>query len=340
MLNLEIIRSEADWDNLAEEWNQLLPGSVSNVPFLRYEFLSSWWQHRGGGEWTEAESLYILAARDEHGALAGALPLFISKNHAGERALILLGSMEIADFLDVLVRPDQLDPFLDIALAHLVSAEAPDWASIELYNLLEDSSSLPALQNAADKVGLKFSSERLQPAPLISLPDDFDTYLESLDSRYRRELTRKMRNAMGYFIPVSVEKVEDDLPAAMEDFFSMMREEAHKEAFLTKKMEAQMQALAAGALENVWLDLRFLIVGRDRAAGYLNFIYDNRMWVYNSAKAEKFAALSPGISLMGLLVQEAIEQGIVEFDLMRGDEGYKYQLGGVDRWVVKAAIKC
>ena len=79
-------------------------------------------------------------------------------------------------------------------------------------------------------------------------------------------------------------------------------------------------------------------VGREKAAGYLNFTYNNRVWVYNSARASKFDSLSPGISLMGLLIEEAIEAGNTDFDLMRGDEGYKYQLGGVDRWVVKAVV--
>jgi CelD/BcsL family acetyltransferase involved in cellulose biosynthesis len=39
-----------------------------------------------------------------------------------------------------------------------------------------------------------------------------------------------------------------------------------------------------------------------------------------------------------LLIQQAIEDGMSAFDLMRGDEEYKYHLGGQDRWVVKATI--
>ena len=103
-------------------------------------------------------------------------------------------------------------------------------------------------------------------------------------------------------------------------------------------MIEQIKAIAQAASDHGWLDLRFLIVGREKAAGYLNFAYDNRVWVYNSCMASKFANLSPGISLIGLLIQEAIEKKTTAFDLMRGDEEYKYHLGGVDRWVVKAVI--
>ena len=344
MIDIEVIRSEERWANLAEPWNKLLANSITDVPFLRHEFLYSWWQHRGGGEWGSddrlAEELYILVGRESAGELVGALPLFLSKNHAGKPSLVLLGSLEIADFLDVLVLPEHVGAFLDAALAHLTGPDAPEWDTLELNNILEDSPSLVGLASAAEKHSLSCKQETLQPAPFIALPGDFDAYLETLDGRYRRELVRKMRNAQRYFIPVQVERVEqlDDLAPAMEDFFAMMRQEPEKARFLTAPMEAQMQALVRSAAEQGWLDLRFLLVGRERAAGYLNFLYGNRVWVYNSSRSDKFSSLSPGIALIGLLIQEAIEEGYQDFDLMRGEEDYKYQLGGQDRWVVKATL--
>ena len=292
MFNIEIIQDETHWAELAEEWNQLLSHSSVDVPFLRYEYLSAWWQHRGGGEW-DADSIYILTARSQDGELVGVLPLFKSKNHAGTPALILMGSVEISDFLDVLCKPELLADFLDAALAHLKTEEG--WDTVELFNLLEDSPTLPVLQTAAEAHGFTYQQERLQPSPFVELPDDFDAYLESLDGRYRREMVRKMRNALGYFIPVTVTKVGegDDLRAEVEDFFAMMREEPEKDAFLTPPMAEQMQALMAAAAENGWLDLRWLIVGRDKAAGYVNFQYNDRVWVYNSSRADKFSNLSP-----------------------------------------------
>ncbi len=338
-MKIEIIRSEEQWRALAEEWNRLLEQSVSDVPFLRHEYLLAWWQHRGGGEW-QADELYILLGRGAQGDLLGAIPFFISKNHAGNPTLRLVGSIEISDFLDALARPADLGAFLQAALSHLTGPDAPVWDTLEWENLLESSPTLSALEAAAKAYGLAHQVERLQPSPSITLPADFDIYLDSLDTRYRRELMRKARNALGYFIPVQVVRIgaEDDLHAAMEDFFTMMREETEKQAFLTEAMVAQMHAIVQAAADNGWLDLRFLLVGREKAAGYFNFIYRNRVWVYNSCLAQKFSNLSPGIVLMSLLIQDAIEQGMQDFDLMRGDEEYKYQLGGVDRWVVKVTL--
>ncbi len=36
---------------LETEWNALVEQSITNVPFIRHEYLRTWWQTRGGGEW-------------------------------------------------------------------------------------------------------------------------------------------------------------------------------------------------------------------------------------------------------------------------------------------------
>jgi len=255
--------------------------------------------------------------------------------------LMLIGSIEISDFLDILVREADLEPFLDALFAHLTGPHATQWKTLDWVNLLETTPTLLALEKAAVKYNLSFHQERIQPAPVITLPDDFDVYLESLDNRYRRELIRKMRNALGYFIPVEWYDVDDknSLDSEVDDFITMMREEENKDTFLTDEMVAQIHAIAKITFEAGYLKLSFLKVGKEKAAGYLNFDFDNRIWVYNSCIARKFDRLSPGIVLMGFIIQDAIEKGRVEFDLMRGDEEYKYNLGGQDRFVVRATVK-
>jgi CelD/BcsL family acetyltransferase involved in cellulose biosynthesis len=338
-MHITVIHSETEWAAIADEWNQLLGKSITNVPFLRFEYLEAWWQHRGGGEWPESD-LYIITARDDEGNLVGAAPLFLSKNHAGESVLLLLGSIEISDFLDILVQEINLEAFLDAILTHLTGPDAPQWDSLDWYNFSENSRTLPVLEKLASKYNLSFQQNRIQPAPYITLPNDFDDYLASLDKKYRRELTRKMRNAAGYFIPIQHYIVEDEdtLETEVNDFITMMREEEEKDTFLSDKMVAQIHAIAQAAFKAGWLQLAFLKVGKEKAAGYFNFKYDNRIWLYNSYLARKFGNLSPGIVLMGRLLQESIEKGYQEFDMMRGDEEYKYHLGGQDRFVVRVTL--
>jgi len=96
--------------HLEPEWNALIEHSIINVPFIRHEYLRAWWQTRGGGEWPQAELVLVTAHRG--GQLVGVAPLFKAQRPGGKLSLFLLGSIEISDYLDLIVRPDDLDEFL------------------------------------------------------------------------------------------------------------------------------------------------------------------------------------------------------------------------------------
>ena len=339
-MHTEIIRTEAAWETLSGEWNDLLAESISDVPFLRYEYLRAWWQHRGGGEWPQAE-LCIITGRDANGTLLGIAPLFITPNNPGKPCIMLLGSVEISDYLDLIVTLPYLESFVNAVVAHMMRQDAPEWGCWDWYNVMQSSPTLAALEKAAPEHNLDFSQAVDQPAPYVMLPDNIDDYLADLDRKYRNEFRRKMRNAAGFFLPLSWHIVEekDKLDSELEAFSTLMSQDRHKERFLTDDMRAQMGAIAHALFDSGMLQLAFLKAGNDYVAAYFNIDYRNRIWVYNSGMDYKFAQLSPGIVLAGYLLMDAIEKGREMVDFMRGDEEYKYQLGGKDKYVMHAVLK-
>src|SRR5512143_1638813 len=134
--------------HLAGEWNALLSESITQVPFLRYEYLWTWWTTRGGGEWPESELAIVTARAD--GRLVGIAPLFASLNREKEPALLLLGSIEISDYLDLITRPEDLPPFLSGLLDFLGASDLADGRRLDWHNLLETSPTLPALKKEAE----------------------------------------------------------------------------------------------------------------------------------------------------------------------------------------------
>lgn len=310
------------------------------MPFLRYEFLATWWKTLGGGEWDSGE-LYVITARNDAGSLLGIAPLFLTQNSAEETALMFLGSFEISDYLDFITLAEGLDAFVDAIFAHLTGPEAPAWDVLDFYNLLDDSPSLSALEAAAKKFGLSHQQEQLQPAPLITLADDWETYLEGLQGKQRREIRRKLRNAAGFFAPVDWYIVEDEatLDAEIDAFMELMAHDPQKAAFLTEVMRTQMRSAVHTAFQAGWLQLAFLTAGGKKAAAYLNFDYRDQIWVYNSGIDFKYQSLSPGWVLLSYLIQWAIDNERESLDMMRGDEVYKYRFGGVDRFVLRVQIR-
>ena len=339
-MDFTVIRTLPEFNALAGEWNELLAESASHVPFLRHEYLSAWWQTLGGGEWPQGE-LYVVTARHSDGRLAGIAPLFQATNRDGERALMLLGSIEISDYLDVLARPAELPEFLAGLLDFLSGPQAADCRLLDLYNILDSSPTLPALQAAAQRGGWSSSQEPLEHCPYITLPGDWEKYLaEQVDKKQRHEIRRKMRRAEESELPVRWYIADDEarLDAEMDDFLRLMAQDPEKARFLTETMRTQMHAAVQAAFRAGWLQLAFLEVDGKKAAGYLNFDYANHIWVYNSGLDFSFRELSPGWVLLGYLLQWANENTRGYFDFMRGDEEYKYRFGAIDRRIVRVKV--
>jgi CelD/BcsL family acetyltransferase involved in cellulose biosynthesis len=320
------------------EWNALLSESASDVPFLRYEYLNAWWSTHGGGEWPEAE-LALVSAR-ENDRLVGIAPLFLTE-HEGRKALMLLGSIEISDYLDLIVRAEDLSRFLSETLDFLASYSTLAWSALDWYNLPDNSPTLSALEAETAKHGWNFNQEPFRPALYVPLPGDFEEYLAGIDKKQRHEIRRKMRRAesseqnIHWYIVTDEATLDDEAEACCH----LMAQDPAKQAFLTQTMRTQMKTMIHAAFKAGWLQLAFLEVDGKKAAGYLNFDYGNRIWVYNSGLDFDFGELSPGWVLLGHLLQWANENGRSEFDFMRGDEAYKYRFGGIKRDVLRVKVE-
>lgn len=315
-------------EHLAEAWNRLLEESISNLPFLRHEYQSTWWQTRGGGEWPQSAQLAVITA-EKDGQLIGVAPLFLAE-HAGRKTLLFVGSIEISDYLDLIVRPGDLAQFAESLLEYLAAGYPEAWQALDLYNLADGSPGLLALESAAIKHNWTVHQETLQPVPAIALPGDFETYLAGIDKKQRHEIRRKMRRAeeSGRNVRWYILDDESRLDEEMEAFLGLMAQDPAKAEFLTEVMRTQMKQSAQAAFRAGWLQLAFLEVDGEKASAYLNFDYQNKLWIYNSGMDRRFMDLSVGWVLLGYLLQWANENKRREFDFMRGDEDYKFKFGG------------
>ncbi len=321
----------------APEWNALVEQSISDTPFQRCEYLSQWWKTLGGGEWKQAELVLISAS--ENGNLVGIAPLFKAE-YDGRPALLLVGSIEISDYLDLIVRADDLPRFLSGLIDFIASDSTLSGLPFDWYNLPDSSPTLAALKIESDKRGWAYHEEIYRPTPRIALSGDFDAYLAGIEKKQRHEIRRKMRRAAESEIPVKFYIVEDaaSLDSEIDSFFELMTHDASKAGFLTPPMREQMTSAIRSAFEKGYLWLAFLTVDGTKAAACLNFDYKNKLWGYNSGVSRDFMELSPGWVLLGHQLQWACDHGRSEFDFMRGDEEYKYRFGAVNKYVMRAIV--
>ena len=117
-----------------------------------------------------------------------------------------------------------------------------------------------------------------------------------------------------------------------------MAHDPNKAQFLHPAMREQMTAFLRAAHEAGVLWLGFLEIDGVKTAASLNFDYNNKLWGYNSGVSRNHMELSPGWVLLAHTIQWCCENNRYEFDFMRGDEEYKYRLGGVNRFVMRAKL--
>ncbi len=321
----------------AHEWNELLKESISDTPFLRYEYQQLWWQHRGGGEWKNAQ-LILVTAR-EGGKLIGIAPLFIAE-YEGKSCILLNGSIEISDYLDVIVRKEDHAQFISGLLDFLASNLADNWSSLDWYNLPDDSPTLAAFKAEAVKRRWAHLEEIYRPTPRIALNGDFEEYLSRVEKKQRHEIRRKMRRAAESDLNVRFVLVDQttDIEPELEAFFGLMVQDPNKAQFLHPAMREQMTAFLRAAHTARYLWLGFLEIDGVKTAASLNFDYNGKLWGYNSGVGRAHMELSPGWVLLANTIQWCCENKRYEFDFMRGDEEYKYRLGGVNRFVMRARL--
>lgn len=329
-MQLELHRDPSIFESLKDEWNALHARSICRVPFLRAEYQQVWWQHRGGGEWPEAELLIVTARNGAE--LVGLAPLFAAHNRDGRRALLLIGSIEISDYLDGVVAREHVEAFYPALLERLTAPDVPAWEVLDWYNVPAISPTRAALGRAALARGWAATEQALEPCPVIPLPDDWETYLTTMvEKKERQEIRRKLRRAESGEQAVRWYVVgrEHDIAVETEAFLAMMALTPEKARFLTPAMCEQFRATLRAAYAHGWLHLSFLEVDGVRAAAYLSFDFGHHLYIYNSAIDPRFSGLSAGWVLLAYLLQWAITNDRRAFDFMRGGEDYKLRFGGV-----------
>lgn len=334
-MNVILYESDTLFADLREEWDELLEDHRGNQIFLTWDWQSIWWEVYQPGR------IWALVARDEaDNRLLGIAPWFIDEMINGKRVIRTIGCVDVTDYLDVVAREGREREVYG-AFADFLSNHTDSFDEIRLCNVPESSVALNLFPDILRERGFVVEVQVQEVCPVVTLPGEWADYLASLDKKNRHELRRKLRRASGAAVDWYIVGPEHNLDAELNCFMTLMaRSSDEKALFLKEHPNAEFfRKVVHRMAERGWLQLAFLTVNGVEAAAYLNFDYDNRVLVYNSGNdPAQFGHLSPGITLLARLIEYAIQRGRSEFDFLRGDEPYKYDMGGKDINVYQIAI--
>jgi CelD/BcsL family acetyltransferase involved in cellulose biosynthesis len=324
MYRVDRVDSAAGLAALQDAWTDLMAEAEEPCLFLTWEWVSTWWRQRD----TQA-GLWILAAWDAEGRLAGLAPWMAVRTHAGPlsmRRLAFLGSGIVFPIgLDIIARPGDKETVAG-ALLNYLETHRRDWDVLDLTDLDQRSRFAECVTQLGRRVC------HLQPATarFTCLPGSFEAYERDLMTGSRRGHMRQRRRKLEReHEGVVFEELTD--PAAVQaglDALKRLNQTRFHErqvgssfddaGFVAFHSEMALLAQARG-----WLRFFVLRVGDEIIAAVYGFYYGGVWYAYQAAFDESWGRYSPGYLLFTHCIQHAIEQGAREWNMMRGDQEYK-----------------
>ncbi|MBU0495016.1 MAG: GNAT family N-acetyltransferase [Chloroflexi bacterium] len=327
-MNVKVHSSTNAFDQLKRPWNELLTSSATNTIFGTWQWQETWWRCFG-----EDRALRICVVSENKQPI-GIVPLVGLEGDGAARTLQFIGGADVADYLDIVAPPERVADVLTASL------DALDWDVLDLHVIPKTSPMRPALAQLAQERGYQLVEEEEDVCPLFQLPTSWDAYLDGLSKKNRHELRRKIRRLERE--ADAKMRVTHDIAALADDVdaFIMMHRtsEGRKGRFMDARMTEFFHALARVCFMEKWLHLAFLDIDGGLSAASLSFKYGKTLALYNSAYSAELQRLSPGVLLVAYLIRDAIAGGMETFDFMRGDERYKYDLGGLDTYVMHIQV--
>ena len=252
----------------------------------------------------------------------GIAPLQVKEGTAS-----FIGSADVCDYLDFVVTPGMEADFFNVLLDDL---RGNGIKRLDLESLRPDSAALMHLTSVARRRGYAIVCEAEDVSLELALPATWDEYLAMLTTKQRHEVRRKLRR-LSEVARVSYRFIQDgaSLPGAIDTFLKMFtgsRED--KAAFLTPRTESFFRELADTMGRAGMLRLGVLELDGLPAAMIMCFAYDSCLYLYNSGYDLRYTSLSVGLLSKVMAIKNSIEQGMSRFDFLKGNEVYKYHLGG------------
>lgn len=184
------------------------------------------------------------------------------------------------------------------------------------------------VEEAARTAGRTPTRAHHETTARLRLPGGFDEYLSGLSKKERHELRRKRRRYEEELGSVELVRESDQGPL-VESFIELHRTaRGDKGEFMTPQMADYFRDVLT--LEGWHVD--GLVDGKGRVTA-ASFAYEDThgYYLYNSSYDLGLRHLSPGIVLLGVLIESAADAGLAIFDFLKGDEVYKYRLGAETR---------
>lgn len=305
--DLESVRT--DWERLAER-----SGNI----FHTWDWARIWWDHFG-----RDRPLRLTSCRNRDGAVEAILPLFQARRRP--LRLIRFVGHGPGDHLGPICPPESV-PAVGSALTRLL--REPPWAW-DLF-LAER---LPSEAGWSSRLGGTLL--RRVASPSLSIDGcTWEEFLQSRSANFRSQVRSRERRLardhdLRYRLTSDPERLAGDLDTLFRLHEARWRDDGGSGA-LSGARQRFHRAMAARALERGWLRLWFLEADGRAVAAWYGFRFGDSEWYYQAGRDPGWDRLSVGFVLFAHTIRQAFEEGVREYQLLRGGEEFKARFANRD----------
>jgi CelD/BcsL family acetyltransferase involved in cellulose biosynthesis len=327
-LSLHAYNNIDELSSLRPAWDELLSQYPLATTFSTWEWLSCWWRSFG-----HDRELLVLALFDS-ASLVGLAPLSISRERMSwfsRNVLRLMGDGSgDSDNLDLPVRPGFERLFAEAILKYLMQRRQL-W-DICLMNTLPPGSliagCLSEILTSPSWTVFEYSSK----ASVVTLPESWELYAETLSSEDRKNLARYTRRLQArYCTRIYRCTLPDELPRCLEALFRLHqgRWESAGEpgSFSSAERREFYGQLGACLLARGWLELWVLELNGETVAVQFGFRHGDRVFQLQEGYDHKRASDRPGYVLRGEVLKQLISKDVRTYDFLGGEDPYKARWG-------------
>lgn len=316
MLKISLIDSREGINKLHGKWDELFKLCPGASVFQSWEWVASCAEFLGGGR-----RIFLLCAQ-EGDQIVGIAPLETTPVLGLPVRRLQFTGTGISDILDFLVLPGFEERFFQAVCAWL-DKNPRLWDVIDLHDLPSDSRTPKAFTGK----GWRSICRDQNMNYYRPLPPSWDEYLQEFGRKKRHEIRRIERVLSDEHEVLRTVLSKEELAAGMDTLFSLhtnrWQQMGDTGIFCEESRRRFYNRIAELFYDKGWIRLQCIkLDGKLKAVG-LCFTCNGKAGYYITGWDASLAGISLGSNLLAFSIKDSIEQGLTEFDFLRGAEDYK-----------------
>lgn len=308
-----------------EEWTALAE-RAGNL-FATWEWADAWWRVYG-----EGRPLAVTGCRDPEDRLVAILPLYVARR-GPVRMLRFIGHGP-ADQLGPVCAPEDRRATAD-ALRRLLADRR------ELWNVMLAERLAPA-EGWTGMLGATVVHREESPTLHVG-GRSFDEYLASRSKNFREQVRRRARKlAREHEVEFRLsdpDRLDADLDTLFRLHDARWSDSGDETSAFDESRKSFHRAFARHAVERGWLRLWVLEAAGQPVACWYGFRFAQIDWYYQSGRDPAWERESVGFVLLCHTIAAAFDDGMLEYRLLRGGEGYKDRFASDDPGLETVALR-